>query len=317
MTSTDVPAIETSALSKRYPGGVQALKSLDLEVRQGEVFGLLGPNGAGKSTTIRILIDMIRPTSGRASILGFDTQERGVEARRHLGYLPSDPQFYSKMTGAELFEFVAKARGLEANSGYRDHLRTLIERLDLDTHRPIRTLSRGNRQKVGLVTALMPRPEVLILDEPTSGLDPLMQETTNELVREVAAEGRTVFFSSHILPEVEEVCDRVAVLREGERVGVFDLAEQRRLAARHVIVRFDSPPPEGAFEGVPGIRVLEADGPRVTFEVHDGFDALVKRLASFTIIDIEAREPTLEDFFFALYAEPTPVPTRIEAGARR
>ena len=298
----NVPAIETRGLAKTYPGGVQALKGLDLAVNQGEVFGLLGPNGAGKSTTIRILIDMIRPTAGRASILGFDTQEQGVEARRRLSYLPSDPQFYSKMTADELFNFVANARGIESNAGFRDYLRSLTERFDLDTGRPIRTLSRGNRQKVGLVTALMSRPEVLILDEPTSGLDPLMQEVTNELVREVSAEGRTVFFSSHILPEVEEVCDRVAVLREGELVGVFDLAEQRKLASRQVVVRFGEAPPADAFHGLDGVHVLDATGDRVTFEVHDGFDVLVKRLASFTVVDIEAREPTLEEFFFALYA---------------
>lgn len=300
----NVPAIETQGLAKTYPGGVQALKGLDLTVSQGEVFGLLGPNGAGKSTAIRILIDMIRPTAGRASILGFDTQTDGVAARRHLGYLPSDPRFYSKMTAEQHFEFVARARGLSERSGYREYFRQLVERLDLDTHRSIRTLSRGNRQKVGLVTALMPRPEVLILDEPTTGLDPLMQEVTNELVRGVAADGRTVFFSSHILPEVEAVCDRVAVLREGELVGVFDLAEQRKLAARQVILTLETPPPSNAFDGISGVSVLGIRGPRATLEVRDGFDQLIKRLASLTVVDLEAREPTLEEFFFALYAEP-------------
>jgi ABC-2 type transport system ATP-binding protein len=302
--SVDVPAIETQNLVKRYAGGVLALKGLDLTVKQGEVFGLLGPNGAGKSTTIRILLDMIRPTSGHAHVLGFDTQSQSVAARGRLGYLPSDPQFYARMTGHDLFAFVAKARGLEDSAAHREYLAGLIRRLELDSDRRIRTLSRGNKQKVGIVAALMARPDVLILDEPTSALDPLMQEVTNDLVREVAAEGRTVFFSSHILPEVEQVCDRVAVLREGERVGVFDLAEQRKLASRQVTVQFESPVTPADFEGLLGVRVIEALGPHLTFEVRDGFDALVKRLGAFTVVDIEAREPTLEEFFFALYAQP-------------
>jgi len=311
----DVSAIETDGLTKRYAGGVLALNGLDLNVRQGEVFGLLGPNGAGKSTAIRILIDMIRPTAGRASILGFDTQEEGVEARKRLSYLPSDPQFYSKMTAGEHFEFVARVRGLDASSRYREDLRRFVERLELDTERSIRTLSRGNRQKVGLVTALVPRPEVLILDEPTTGLDPIMQEVTHELVREIAAEGRTVFFSSHILPEVEEVCDRVAVLRQGELVGVFDLAERRTLAPRLVTVRFEKMPPVDAFASLGGVRILEAEGQRFTFEVRGSFDALIKHLANYTVLDLQAREPTLEEFFFALYAGPTPEAST--AGANR
>ena len=313
-SSADVPAIETHNLMKRYADRVLALNGLDLNVKQGEVFGLLGPNGAGKSTTIRILLDMIRPTSGHARVLGFDTQSESVAARAHLGYLPSDPQFYARMTGDDLFTFIAKARGLEGNAAHRAYLASLIRRLELDSGRRIRTLSRGNKQKVGIVAALMARPDLLILDEPTSALDPLMQEVTNDLVREVAAEGRTVFFSSHILPEVEQVCDRVAVLREGERVGVFDLAEQRRIAARQVVVRFAEQPPADAFERVPGVRVLDSSGPRVTFEVHEAFDALVKRLADFTVVDLEAREPTLEEFFFALYAEPETEPAMAGAG---
>jgi ABC-2 type transport system ATP-binding protein len=303
MVST--PAIQAAHLGKHYRGGVRALAEVDLIVPAGTVFGLLGQNGAGKTTLIRILLDMIRPTEGRASILGFDCQDDGVEARAHVGYLPSSSQYYSYMTGLDLFDFVARARGVEPDMAL---LEDLVARLDLNPERAIRTLSRGNQQKVGLIAALLARPEVVILDEPTSGLDPLMQDVVLDLVRELAAEGRTVFFSSHILSEVERVCDHVAVLRAGRLVGSFDLAEQRRIAARVVSVRFAETPPPGAFDGVEGVRFLRMEAGRAVFEVHDGFDGLVKRLAAFDIVDIDAHEPTLEDFFLALYTDAPEMP---------
>ncbi|MGE3855354.1 MAG: ABC transporter ATP-binding protein [Dehalococcoidia bacterium] len=298
---TSAPAIETARLGKQYRGGVRALADVDLAVPAGTVYGLLGQNGAGKTTLIRILLDMIRPTEGAARILGFDCQDDGVVARSHVGYLPSSSAYYSYMTGDDLFDFVARARGVPRDAALQEDL---IARLDLNPDRAIRTLSRGNQQKVGLVAALLARPEVVILDEPTSGLDPLMQDVVLDIVREVAAEGRTVFFSSHILTEVERVCDHVAVLRAGRLVGAFDLAEQRRIAARTVSVRFDGPPPPAsAFEGLDGARFARVEAGRVVFEVRNGFDALVKRLAQFTVLDIDAREPTLEDFFLSLYTD--------------
>jgi ABC-2 type transport system ATP-binding protein len=298
MAAAAVPAIFTSQLTKQYAGGVRALANVDLSVPRGAVFGLLGPNGAGKSTLIRILLDMIRPTAGYARILEWDTQRAGVEARRHIGYLQGSPRFYAKMTADDLFDFVARVRGIDVDRAY---VESLVARLDLATDRQIRTLSRGNQQKVGLIVALLGRPEVVILDEPTTGLDPLMQEQVLELVREAAREGRTVFFSSHILHEVEHLCDQVAVLRGGELVGVFDLAAERRLAARLVTVTFDAPVPAEAFAGLPGVSVLQTDGPKVAFTVTDGVAALIKRLADFTVTEIESHEPTLEDFFFSLY----------------
>ena len=296
-----MPAIRTDGLAKRYPGGVQALVAIDLAVPHGDIFGLLGPNGAGKTTLIRILLDIIRPSGGHAEILGFDTQTQAVEARRHVGYLPSSPRFYAHMTAADMLDFITRARSIEPD---RRYLGSLIDRLALDPSRPIHTLSRGNQQKVGLIVALMAKPDVVILDEPTTGLDPLVQEAVLEIVREVAKEGRTVFFSSHILHEVEHVCRRVAVLRAGELVGSFDLAEERRLAPRRVTVTFGAPVPADAFEGVPGVRVLAVEGLRVVFEAPHGIDALVKRLGSYTVAEIESHEPTLEDFFFALYQAP-------------
>lgn len=306
-----VPAIQAVRLGKQYRGGVRALADEDLQVPAGTVYGLLGQNGAGKTTLIRILLDMIRPTEGRASILGFDCQDDGVEARAHVGYLPSNAQYYSYMTGRDLFDFVASARGVPADSALLDGL---VQRLDLNPDRAIRTLSRGNQQKVGLIAVLLARPDVVILDEPTSGLDPLMQDVVLDIVREVAAEGRTVFFSSHILTEVERVCDRVAVLRAGRLVGAFDLAEQRRIAARVVALRFADPPPAGAFDGMEGARFLRHEAGRAVFEVRDGFDALLKRAAQFTVVDIEAREPTLEDFFLSLYTD-APAPPAAAGGA--
>ena len=252
-----VPAIRTFGLTKQYAGGGRALGNVDLAVQCGHVFGLLGPNGAGKTTLIRILLDMIRPSSGRAEILGRDAQRNPVEAKRHLGYLPSAPRFYARMTPRDLFDFVSLARQIKPDRAY---VESLVARLDLDTNRPIRTLSRGNQQKVGLVVALMARSELVMLDEPTTGLDPLMQEEVLDIVRDVASEGRTVFFSSHILHEVEHLCDRVAVLREGALIGVFDLAAQRRLASRVVKVIFAAPVPAESFAGIPGIEVVTAEG---------------------------------------------------------
>ncbi|MCC6236376.1 MAG: ABC transporter ATP-binding protein, partial [Dehalococcoidia bacterium] len=195
-------AIETEGLGKEFAGGVRALDNVSMTVPRGTIFGLLGPNGAGKTTLIRILLDQIRPTSGCARILEWDTQRQSVEARRHVAFLPASPQFYSDMNGTDLFRFVARVRGVEPD---REYVATLVERLQVSVNRPIHTLSRGNQQKVGMVATLLARPEVIILDEPTTGLDPLMQEVVLEIVKEVAAAGRTVFFSSHLLHEVEQV----------------------------------------------------------------------------------------------------------------
>ena len=297
-TSAAVPAIEAVRLGKTYAGGTRALADVDLTVQQGHIFGLLGQNGAGKTTLIRILLDMIRPTAGYARVLGHDTQHDAVEARRHVGYLPSSPRFYAGMTGAQMIDLVAALREIDLDRTYVDRL---VERLDLNPTRVISTLSRGNQQKVGLVAVLATKPEVVMLDEPASGLDPLMQEEVLAIVREVARDGRTVFFSSHLLHEVEAICDRAAVLRNGELVGVFDLAAERRLAVRQVIVTFDAPPAPDALGRIEGVRVLDRDGARVTFGLTGEIDTLVKALAAYHVREIEAHAPTLEDFFFTLY----------------
>ena len=301
-----VDAVRVEGLEKDY-GATRALRGIDLEVREGEVFGFLGPNGAGKSTAIRILVDLIRPTGGHVSVLGRDCQADSVAARRLIGYLPSAPVFPSKMTAMEVFEYVARLRGggraqAAVDGRYRDEL---IARLGLAAGRQVSELSRGNQQKVGLVQALMFRGPVVILDEPTTGLDPLMQAEVESILRECVAEGRTVFFSSHLLEEVESVCDRAAIVRDGLIVDVFNLAEQRRLSPVRVEVEFGGRAPEGdAFAGLPSeVRVVSVEGGHGVFEVRDGFDALVKRLAQFQVDSMVARPATLEEIFIRHYRD--------------
>lgn len=291
-------AIRTERLVKTF-GNVRALDGLDLQVEEGELFGFLGPNGAGKSTTIRILVDLIRPTAGRAMIFGRDCQADSVAVRRMIGYLPGDPAFPPKMTAHEVFAYTARLRGTQIDAAYRDQL---IERLRVDPDRPVSTLSRGNRQKVGVIQALLARPPLLILDEPTTGLDPLIQEEVEAILREVVADGRTVFFSSHILPEVESLCSRVAIVREGRIVRVFELAEQRRIAPVRVQVTFAGNLPEGAIEGLPpSTTILARTSRQITLEVHGSFDPVIKWLANFTVEAIEARPQTLEELFVGYY----------------
>ena len=292
------PAIEFRSLTKTYDGH-PALRDLDLTVERGQLFGFLGPNGAGKTTAIRTLLDLIRPTAGQALALGFDSRGASVELRRRIGYLPADAEFYRDLTAEELFRYVDRLRGGGVDARYRDRI---IEDLGLDTRRRIGALSRGNRQKVGIVQALMTHPELVIMDEPTASLDPLMQDVVATLLREVVADGRTVFFSSHVLAEVERLCSRAAVLRDGEIVRVVDLAEERRIAPRLVRVRFDAPVAPDAFEGLPGIRVLEVADSLASFETNGSVDPLVKALARHTVLELESAEPTLEDLFRSLYA---------------
>ena len=296
----DGPAIRLEGLVKSY-GDVRALDGIDLAVPRGEVFGFLGPNGAGKSTTIRILMDLIRPTAGRAEVLGFDAQRQSLEVRRRCGYLPGDLQLYHSLTGAECFDLMASLRRDGVAAGYRD---ALAERLRLDPTRRIGALSRGNRQKVGLIIALMAQPELVVLDEPTSGLDPLMQEEVEAILCEIVADGRSVFFSSHMLAEVEQVAGRVAMLRDGRIVAVADLAEQRRLAPRRVAVTFEEHVPAAAFDGLDGVRVVSLEGAAATFETHDQMDALIKALAGFRVHTLETHELTLEELFLSYYETP-------------
>ena len=295
----DGAAIRLEGLVKTY-GDVRALDGIDLTVPRGEVFGFLGPNGAGKTTAIRILMDLIRPTSGRAEVLGFDSQRDSIEVRRRCGYLPGDLELYNSLRVDACLDLVASLRG-GVDARYR---RELVERLRLDPERRIGALSRGNRQKVGLVIALMAQPELVVLDEPTNGLDPLLQEEVEEILREIVADGRSVFFSSHVLAEVEQLARRVAMLRAGRIVAVSDLAEQRRLAPRRVTVAFAEPPSASAFQGLDGVRLVSLDGCDAVFETHDEMHALVQALAAQRVLTLETHEITLEELFLSYYEEP-------------
>ena len=294
----DAAAIATHGLTKRYRADVAALDGLELEVGRGEVFGFLGPNGAGKSTTIRLLLDLIRPTAGTASLLGLDARRDGVQARRRVGYLPGDLRLADRLTGREQLDSLARLRGTT-----RPELRdTLVERFGVTLDRPIRELSKGNRQKLGVVQAFMHRPELLILDEPTSGLDPLLQEEFRLLLRETAADGRTVFLSSHSLDEVQHAADRLALIRDGRLLRVDTVAALRAHAVRHVTVTFAEAADPAAFAGIEGVRVESADDRVVRLALPAGaMDAVVKAAARHRIVDLVSAPAQLEEIFLDLY----------------
>src|SRR5262249_19945159 len=274
---TDAPAIQTAGLSKTYANAVAALVGLDLSVERGEVMGYLGPNGAGKSTTIRLLVDLIRPTAGSASILGLGTRAQSVAARARLGYLPGGLRLPDRLTGRTQLDSLARLRG-RTDAGYRD---VLCERFGVVLDRPMRELSRGNRQKIGIVQAFMHRPEVLILDEPTSGLDPLLQGEFRTLLRETAADGRTVFLSSHVLDEVQHAADRVAIVNRGRLVDLDTVSNLRRRALRHVTITFRDRVDAAPFAALPSVRVERAEGATVRLAAPaDAMDAIVKAVAA-------------------------------------
>jgi ABC-2 type transport system ATP-binding protein len=292
------PAIQAEGLTKSY-GSSRGVVDLTFEVERGEVFGYLGPNGAGKTTTIRLLLDLIRPTRGRAVVLGLDARRESVEVRRHVGYVPGELALYPRLTGREHLSFYAGLRGGVDPRGVND----LVERLDLDLDRPVADLSKGNRQKVALVQALMHRPELLVLDEPTSGIDPLVQQEFYRLVRERTAAGGTVLLSSHVLSEVEHVADRVAIVREGRLVVVEDVAGLKARAVRRLVVHFAAPVAAEPFASLSGVRSVEADATALRFEVEGSLDTLVKAIAAHEVVDIVSHEPDLEEIFLSYYRE--------------
>ena len=289
--------IETFDLTMYY-GQRRGIEGVNLQVEQGEVFGFLGPNGAGKTTTLRTLLDVIRPTRGRATIFGLDCQKHGVEIRRRVGYIPGELNLYGHMTGRQYLDLVASLRG-DNNHAYRQ---SLCERLDLDTSRPIKNYSRGNKQKVGIVAAFMGQPDLLILDEPTTGLDPLVQQTVMQLVREAQADGRTVFFSSHILPEVQAVCQRVGIIREGRLVTMASVETLTKQQFHRIRFTFDQIPPVGAFV-LPGVEEKGRDDGVILLEVHDHLAQVMTAAATYHIRDIETLPITLEEVFLTYYGE--------------
>lgn len=294
------PAISIEGLTKRY-GRLTAVRDLSLTVEPAEIFGFLGLNGAGKTTTIRILLDLLRPTAGRATVLGYDCQRSGLDVRARVGYLPGEPGFYEDMTGERVLRLLADLDGGQVRPGERERLLDRFAFARADLRRKLREYSAGMKRKLALVQAFQADPPLLILDEPTEGLDPLMQEAFYDLLAEVKRRGRTVFMSSHVLSEVERVCDRVGLLRAGELALVKPVDEVRRLAARRVRVVFREDVPPGAID-LPGeFRRIEVAPRAWTLAAAGPIGPLVQAIAGLPIADLEVEEPHLEDVLVRYY----------------
>jgi ABC-2 type transport system ATP-binding protein len=289
-----VAVIECEQLSKRY-GSVNALADLTLVVEQGEVFGFLGPNGAGKTTTIRLLLGLIRPTGGSAKVFGLDARAESVQIHRRLGFVPGEAALWPSLTGAETLHLLARLHGT-VDDAYRD---LLIKRFDFDAGKKVRAYSKGNRQKIVLIAALASRADLLVLDEPTSGLDPLMEQAFRTSVHEAKDRGQTVFLSSHILSEVEALCDRVGILREGKLIEQGTMSELRHLSALTVEITFANEPPR--LDGVPGVESVEVSEKRIRCQVRGSMDPLLKALATVDVHELTSREPSLEELFLLHY----------------
>ncbi len=288
--------IEAEKLTKSY-GSHRGIIEVDLAVEQGEVFGFLGPNGAGKTTTIRVLLDLIRPTSGHARVFGIESSADPVAIHRRIGYIPGEFALYDRLTGGQTLEYFANLRG-GVDGAYQQ---SLIERFDLDPSRRFREYSKGNKQKVGVIIALQHRPELLVLDEPTAGLDPLVQQTFFTTLHETTAAGATVFLSSHILSEVEKSAGRVAIIREGRIVKLDTVEGLRDLAHHQVELRFAGSVPTAAFEGLPGVSDLAAEDHVLRMRVAGSITPVVRAAAGYELLDFVSREPSLEETFLAQY----------------
>ena len=288
--------IHTEGLTKFY-GKQRGILDISLDIERGEVFGYLGPNGAGKTTTIRTLLHFIFPSRGKATIFGLDVGQKNLEIRRHIGYLPGELEIYDNLTGAELLQFLSHLRG----GVDWQYVRELATRFDYDLAQKIETLSHGNRQKVGLIQAFMNKPELLILDEPTIGLDPLMQQEFYRLIGETKAEGKTVFLSSHIMPEVERVCDRVAIIREGCLIAVEDIEVLKARAIRRLEIHFAAPVPPEKFSHIASVRDVQVHDSILTCTIAGELDALIKAAAQYHIVNMISHEPSMEEIFLAYY----------------
>ena len=291
------PAISIHNLTKTY-GKVQALRGVDLEVRRGEVFGFLGPNGAGKTTTIRCLLDLIRPSSGSIKVFGVDPQIDPVSVRARSGYLPGELHVEDNLSTEALLRYFDQLRGNHIDWSF---VHELADRLQLDLKITIKNLSKGNKQKVGLMQALMHRPELLLLDEPTIGLDPLIQQEVLKLIGEAKANGATVFFSSHILSEVQEIADRVGIIRSGQVVEIAETEALIKRSFQRVRIKFKQAIDASALLNLPGVKVLSQDDTSIRLQVEGEIDHLIKALANTPVRDFETERPSLEEIFLAYY----------------
>jgi ABC-2 type transport system ATP-binding protein len=290
------PVIEIVGLTKKY-GDFTAVRDLSLEILQGEVFGFLGPNGAGKTTTIRSILDLIRPTEGRATIAGLDSRRDSVEIRRHVGYLPGELALYPALTGKETLTYFANLRG-GVDWAWVD---SLAERFEADLTRKVGDYSSGNRQKIGIIQAFMSRPEVYILDEPSTGLDPLMQQEFQALLREITRDGGTVFLSSHTLSEVERAADRVGFIREGVLIATERMADLRDTALRRVTMQFGKPVKAAAFERVSGVREVVADGEHLIVSYEGSMAPLLKAATAHEVLSLSSSSVDLDEIFLQFY----------------
>lgn len=299
--------IEISGLSKTYGSGSKqtaALRNLNLSVQQGEIFGYLGPNGAGKTTTIRMLLDLIRPSSGSASIFGMDIRDHSVEIHRRVGFLPGELSLWEGRTGQQTIHYVASVHG--DTKGITKQADELAKRLQLDTSKRVRDLSSGNKRKLGLVLAMMHSPDLLILDEPTNGLDPLVQQTFHEMMDEYRDKGKTVFLSSHILSEVQAICDRAGILRDGDLKAVESIEKLMNVEFHWVDVQFRDAVPEGLARQLQQsgkISDVDINGSRVKMRLVGDFDPLLRMISDGYVEDLRVEEPSLEDIFLAYYSD--------------
>jgi ABC-2 type transport system ATP-binding protein len=290
--------IQTHDLTKSY-GPDRGIMNVSLTVTEGEIFGFLGPNGAGKTTAIRVLLDLIRPTSGHAEVFGLETVEHSVEIRQRTGYLPGEMSLYENMTGLELLQYFASLR----NNVDWTLVDEMAARLSCELTRRIGALSQGNKRKVGLIQAFMHRPELLILDEPTAGLDPLIQHEFLGLISEASQNGQTVFLSSHNLPEVERNCHRVGMIRSGRLIAVEEIDTLKQHAVRKLEIRFAGPVAVDAFRGLSGIHDLTVEGNVLRCTLSGSIDPVVKAAAQYEVVDLISQQPSLEEIFMALYSE--------------
>ena len=296
--TTQEPVIVIDNLYKSY-GKVQAVKGISMRVEQGEIFGFLGPNGAGKTTTIRCMLDVIRPTAGTLRVLGLDAQRDKMELHQHIGYQPGDVRLPGQMTGKQIIDYFSRLQGREPVM-----LNALVERFNVEMKRPLKGYSKGMRQKIGIVLAFMCDPDVLILDEPTSGLDPLQQRAFNEFLLEEQARGKTIFMSSHIMSDVERVCGRVAVIRQGEIVTIEEVEKLRQKAGQRVTVEFGDAVSAEELARIPGVSMVTNTNHAYHFNVGGSMDALIKALSRHEVLRLQAEEAPLEEVFLKFYENP-------------
>lgn len=301
--ATPTPIIQARGLTKVYGSAaitVRALDNLNLTVQQGEIFGYLGPNGAGKTTTIKLLLDLIRPTAGTSQLFALDSRQNSVEIHKRVGFLPGELNLWKGYSAQNIIHYIGRVRGMESTR----YANELAERLQLDLRKKVRDFSTGNKRKLGLVIAMMHKPDLLILDEPTSGLDPLMQQEFNQMMREVRSQGRTVFLSSHILGEVQAICDRVGILREGQLRAIETVERLTHVDFRWIEMRFRDAVPSAwtaHLREVEGVTEVTANGNNLKLRLHNDLDPVLRVVSEGYLQDMRVQEPTLEEIFLTFY----------------